>query len=230
MININTASIDDLLTLEGIGAQRAAAIIKLRGEKGYITMNDIEDNLHNTTSTIQKLLNDELISFETPPTLVDSIMERQDGEHKKAMDNVTKEFGLKLNQVHEHYRTMQRNYEEEMNRMTKKMGELEKKLSEKKSESLVTGEIVDKLAPHGIYGIKDDGQKSLKMEKNTLGAEASGGVASCASADSGLAKPDPTSSISQTKFGKITSTSVVNSGLKQYGPSSTHIEGPPPPP
>jgi hypothetical protein len=141
MINVNTASIDDLMTLEGIGAQRAAAIIELRDEKGYITMNDIEDNLHNTTllpwdntmtSTIQKLLNDEVISFEIPPTLVDSIMEKQDGEHKKAMDNVTKEFGLKLDQVHEHYRTMQRNYEEEMNRMTKKRGELEKKLSEKK--------------------------------------------------------------------------------------------------
>ena len=42
-------------------------------------------------------------SFEIPPTHVDSIKERQDGEHKKAMDNVAKEFDQKLNQVYEHY-------------------------------------------------------------------------------------------------------------------------------
>lgn len=70
------------------------------------------------------------------------------------MDNVAKEFDSKLNKVHEHYKTMQKNYEKEMNKIAIMMAELEKKLSEKKSESLVTGDIVDKLAPHGIYGTK----------------------------------------------------------------------------
>lgn len=47
--------------------------------------------------------------------------------------------------------------------MAKTMAELERKLSEKKS--LGTGDIVDKLAPHGIYGTKDDGHKSLKLRE-----------------------------------------------------------------
>lgn len=34
------------------------------------------------------------------------------------MDNVAKEFDSKLNEVHEHYKTMQ-TYEEEMNKMAK---------------------------------------------------------------------------------------------------------------
>lgn len=59
---------------------------------------------------------------------------------KKAMNNVAKEFDSKLNTV--------------------------RKLSAKESESLVTstGDIVDKLAPHGIFGTKDDGHKSLKLK------------------------------------------------------------------
>ena len=44
MLNLNIASAEELLSLEGIGAQRASAIIKLRDEKGYITLNDIEEN------------------------------------------------------------------------------------------------------------------------------------------------------------------------------------------
>lgn len=32
------------------------------------------------------------------------------------------------------------------------------------SESLVTGDTVDKLAPHGIFVTKDDGHKSLKLK------------------------------------------------------------------
>lgn len=67
MTNLNTASIDDLKSLEGIGTQRATAIIKLRDEKGYIAMEDIKKNLHNTASTIQKLLYEETISLEIPP-------------------------------------------------------------------------------------------------------------------------------------------------------------------
>lgn len=47
------------------------------------------------------------------------------------MNNVAKEFYSKLNKV--------------------------RKLSAKESESLVTKDIVDKLAPHGISGTKDDG-------------------------------------------------------------------------
>ena len=56
MLNLNTASAEELLSLEGIGAQRASAIIKLRDEKGYITLNE---NLHCTASTLQKLLQEE---------------------------------------------------------------------------------------------------------------------------------------------------------------------------
>jgi DNA uptake protein ComE-like DNA-binding protein len=44
MTNLNTASIDDLLALEGIGTQRAAAILKLRDEIGYITYREVEAN------------------------------------------------------------------------------------------------------------------------------------------------------------------------------------------
>ena len=202
MLKLNIASAEELLSLEGIGAQRASAIIKLRDEKGYITLNDIEENLHSTASTLQKLLQEERISFEIPPNLVESIKERQDGEHKKAMDNVAKEFDKKLNQVHEHYKTMQKNYEDEMNKMTQMMRELEMKISDRKSESLVTGEIVDKLAPYGIYGTRDDGkifQGSLKLEKSDPGPEASGGSASGGTADRGLAIPGPTSNVSGTK-------------------------------
>lgn len=81
------------------------------------------------------------------------------------MGNVAKELDSKFNEVHEHYKTMQKNIEEEMNKMAKMMAELERKLSEKNSESLVCGDIVDKLAPHGIYGAKDDGHIPLKLEK-----------------------------------------------------------------
>ena len=51
-------------SLEGTGAQLASAVIKLRDEKGYITLNDIEDNLHSTASTLHELLQEERISFE----------------------------------------------------------------------------------------------------------------------------------------------------------------------
>lgn len=103
-------------------------------------MEDIKENLQNTASTIQKMLCKENMSLEIPSELVESITERQDGEHKKAMNNVAKEFDSKLNTV--------------------------RKLSAKESESLVTstGDIVDKLAPHGIFGTKDDGHKSLKLK------------------------------------------------------------------
>lgn len=76
MTNLNTASIDDLKSLEGIWTQRATTIIKLRDENEYITMEDIKENLHNTASTIQKLLYEEKISLEIPPELVESIKER----------------------------------------------------------------------------------------------------------------------------------------------------------
>lgn len=59
MTDLNTAFIDDLKSLEGIGTQRATTIIKLRDEKGYITIEDIKENLHNTASTTQKLLYEE---------------------------------------------------------------------------------------------------------------------------------------------------------------------------
>lgn len=101
-------------------------------------MEDIKENLQNTASTIQKILCEENMSLEIPSELVESITERQDGEHKKAMNNVAKEFDSKLNNV--------------------------RKLSAKESESLVTGDIVDKLAPQGIFGTKDDGHKSLKLK------------------------------------------------------------------
>lgn len=101
-------------------------------------MEDIKENLQNTASTIQKMLCEENMSLEIPSELVESITERQDGEHKKAMNNVAKEFDSKLNKV--------------------------RKLSAKESESLVTGDFVDKLAPQGIFGTKDDGHKSLKLK------------------------------------------------------------------
>lgn len=101
-------------------------------------MEDIKENLQNTASTIQKMLCEENMSLEIPSELVESITERQDGEHKKAMNNAAKEFDSKLNTV--------------------------RKLSAKESESLVTGDIVDKLAPQGIFGTKDDGHKSLKLK------------------------------------------------------------------
>lgn len=100
-------------------------------------MEDIKENLQNTASTIQKMC-EENMSLEIPSELVESITERQDGEHKKAMNIVAKEFYSKLNKV--------------------------RKLSAKESESLVAKDIVDKLAPHGISGTKDDGHKSLKLK------------------------------------------------------------------
>lgn len=101
-------------------------------------MEDIQENLQNTASTIQNILCEENMSLEISSELVESITERQDGEHKKAMNNVAKEIDSKLKKV--------------------------RKLSAKESESLVTGDIVDKLAPQGIFGTKDDGHKSLKLK------------------------------------------------------------------
>lgn len=51
------------------------------------------------------------------------------------MDNVAKEFDSKPKKVHvhEHYKTMQKNYDEEMNKMAKMTAKLERKQSEKKS-------------------------------------------------------------------------------------------------
>ena len=170
-------------------------------------MNDIGENLHSTASTLQKLLQEERISFEIPLNLVESINERQDGEHKMSMDNVDKAFDKKLNEVHEYYKTMQKNFEDEMNKMTQMMSELQMKLLDRKLESLVTGEIVDKLAPYGIYGTKDDGtitQGSLKREKSDPGTEASGGSARGGTADRDLAVPCPTGNVSSTKVGRVT--------------------------
>ena len=58
-------------------------------------------------------------SLEIQPRLEESIKERQDGIHKKAMNDVAKEFDKKLIQVHEHYRTMQKNNEDEIHKITK---------------------------------------------------------------------------------------------------------------
>ena len=63
MTNLNTASIDDLLALEGIGTQRAAAILKLRDEIGYITYREVEANLQSTASTLHKLQEEGKISL-----------------------------------------------------------------------------------------------------------------------------------------------------------------------
>lgn len=82
------------------------------------------------------------------------------------MDNVVKEFDLKLNKVYQYQKIMQKNYEEEMNKMVKMMVKLERKILEKKFELLVSGDIVDKLVLYGIYGINDNGYKFLKFEKN----------------------------------------------------------------
>lgn len=62
-------------------------------------------------------------------------------------------------------------------------GRTEKNYLRKKSESLVTGDIVYKLTPHGIYGSKDDGHKPLKLEKNYTEAVTSWGLTSSVSAD-----------------------------------------------
>lgn len=112
--------------------------------------------------------------------------------------------------------------------MAKMMAELERKLSEKKSESLVTRGIVDKLATHGIYGTKDDGHKLLKLEKNYTEAVASWRLTTI-SADSGFTRPGLTSSVTQTRTGNSNSTIGAYGGLRQSGPFSRHIEGPPPP-
>lgn len=83
---------DNLLILEGIGAQRAVAILKLGDKKGYIALKDVEENLQNTTATLQKLLTEEKISFEIPATLIDSIKEIKDEEQSIALDNVSKDL------------------------------------------------------------------------------------------------------------------------------------------
>lgn len=59
-------------------------------------MEDIKENLQNTASTIQNILCEENMSLEISSELVESITERQDGEHKKAMNNVAKEIDSKL--------------------------------------------------------------------------------------------------------------------------------------
>lgn len=74
MTNLNTASINDPKSLEGIGNQRATAIINLRDEKGYIpwkTLRKICITLHLQ----YKNCCTKKISLEIPPELVESIKE-----------------------------------------------------------------------------------------------------------------------------------------------------------
>ena len=94
MLTLYIASVEVLPSLEGIDAQWASVIIKLRDEMGYITLNDRKENLHHAASTLHTLLQEERIlsRLEIPPSLVESIKERHDGEHKKAMDNMAKGF------------------------------------------------------------------------------------------------------------------------------------------
>ena len=72
-INLNTASYEDRLELEGIGQHRATAILKLREEKGCITEDDIRQSLQGTYSTIRTLLDDEKVSQDIPPRLTRSV-------------------------------------------------------------------------------------------------------------------------------------------------------------
>ena len=151
-----------------------------------------------------------------------SIKDIQDGEHKKAIENVDKKLDKKLNQIYEHYKNMQKRYEDEMNKMTQMMGELEMKLSGRKLEFLVTGELIDKLAPYGTYSTIII-QGSLMLEKTDFGTEASGDSAYGGTADRGLAMPGPTGNVSRTKVGKSNASSGANSGVKHSDPFSTHL-------
>lgn len=64
--NLNTASYEDLIELEGIGQHRATAILKVREEKGFLTEEDLRQFLQGTYSTIRTLLDEENVSLDTP--------------------------------------------------------------------------------------------------------------------------------------------------------------------
>lgn len=83
-INLNTASYEDLIELEGIGQHRATAILKVREEKGFITEDDLCQFLQGTYSTIRTLLDEEKVSLDTPPQLLQALKKELDDRMEKS--------------------------------------------------------------------------------------------------------------------------------------------------
>lgn len=82
-INLNTASYEDLIELEGIGQHRATAILKVREEKGFITEDNLRQFLQGTYSTIRTLLDEEKVSLDTPPQLLQALKKEWDDRMDK---------------------------------------------------------------------------------------------------------------------------------------------------
>ena len=100
-INLNTASYEDLLELEGIGQHRATAILKLREEKGCITEDDIRQSLQGTYSTIRTLLDEENVSLDIPSQLLQTLKKGWDDQ----MEKMSSDFKEQMKASQEHYKS-----------------------------------------------------------------------------------------------------------------------------
>ena len=115
-INLNTASYEDLLELEGIGQHRATAILKLREEKGCITEDDIRQSLQGTYSTIRTLLDEENVSLDIPSQLLQTLKKGWDDQ----MEKMSSDFKEQMKASQEHYEVMQTQFEENLKKHMKK--------------------------------------------------------------------------------------------------------------
>jgi hypothetical protein len=136
---------------------------------------------------------------------------------------------MKIKEVHERYQNMMRSRDEEVKKLSLTLEEMERKLSESKFDAFAKGDFVDKLAPQGIYGKDSTTKVSPKVEKTAYGPETSVDPSSGVSANSGLTKSGPTSSMTPMSTSKFNWKSGTNSGLKHSGPIGPHNDGPPPP-
>jgi len=77
VININTASLEELTSLPGIGQVKAESIIKYREEKGLFQKVDELKNVYGIGAKIVARLKDEITVGEADPAVAVTIVEKQ---------------------------------------------------------------------------------------------------------------------------------------------------------
>lgn len=82
-VNLNIASYEDLTTLDGIGQHRATGILKLREEKSFLKEENIKQFLQGTYGTIKTLMNEEKVSMDTQPHLLQTMRRNGTTDLKK---------------------------------------------------------------------------------------------------------------------------------------------------
>lgn len=117
-----------------LGQHRATAILKVREENGFITEDDLRQFLQGTYSTIRTLLDEEKVSLDTPPQLLQALKKERDDR----MDKMSSDFKEQMKASREHYELMQTQFEENLRKT------YEEKLLK------INENAVGNLAPHGV--------------------------------------------------------------------------------